>query len=86
MIAKVHHELYFADFFGLSINNYPFLEQKYSQIFRTRLQYHPSVCSLYTIYTTFHSFKSQQEEITGVHDVNALSFLSNFMCLITNLL
>ena len=33
MITKFHHELYFADSLGLSINNYPFLKQKYSQIF-----------------------------------------------------
>ena len=27
MIAKFHHELYFAVSFGLSISNYPFLKQ-----------------------------------------------------------
>ena len=79
MIAKFHHELYFADSLGLSINNYPFLKQHYSQMVRTRLQDHPSVCGFYTIYAAFHLFKFQQEEITGVHDVNVLSFISNFM-------
>ena len=79
MIAKFHHELYSADSFGLSINNYPFQKQNYSQMVRTRLQDHPSVCGFYTIYAAFHSFKFQQEEITGVHDVNVLSFKSNFM-------
>ena len=49
MIAKFHHELYFTDFLGLSINNYCFLEQFYSQMFRTRLQDLPSVCGFYTI-------------------------------------
>ena len=79
MISKFHHELYFADSFGLSINKYPFLKQNYIQMFRTRLQDHPSVCGFYTNYAAFHSFKVQQEEITGVHEVNVLSFISNFM-------
>ena len=79
IIAKFHHALYFANSFGLSMNNYPFLKQNYSQMIRTRLQNHPSVCGFYTIYAAFHLFKFQQEEITGVHDVNVLSFISNFM-------
>ena len=79
MIAKYHHELYLADSLGLSINNYPFLKQNYNEMVRTRLQDHPSVCGFYTIYAAFHSFKFRQEEITGVHDVNVLSFISNFM-------
>ena len=79
-IAKFCHELYFADSLGISINNNPFLEQNYSQMVRTRLQDHSSVCGFYTIYTAFHLFKFQQEEITGVHDVNVLcSFISNLM-------
>ena len=67
MITKFHHELYFADSPGLSSNNYPFLKQNYSQMFRTRLQDHPSVCDFYTIYAAFHLCKFQQEGITGVH-------------------
>ena len=79
MIAKIHHELCFADSLGLCINNYPFLKQNYGQLIRTSLQDHPSLCGFYTIYAAFHLFKFQQEEITGVHDVNVLSFESNFM-------
>ena len=79
MIAKFQHELYFFDSLGLSINNYSFLKQNYRQIVRTRLQDHPSVFGFYTIYASFHLFKFQQEEITGVHDVNVLSFIRNFM-------
>ena len=79
MIAKFHQELYFADSLGLSIINYPFLKQNYSQMVRTRLQDHPIVCGFYTIYAAFYLFKFQQEEITGIHDVNVLSFISNFM-------
>ena len=79
MIAKFHHELYFADSLGLSIKNYPFLKQNYSQVVRTRLQDHPSVCGLYTIYAAIHLFKFQQEEITDVHDVYVLSSINNFM-------
>ena len=79
MIAKFHHDLYFADSLGLSINNNPFLKQNYSQMVRTKLQDHPSVCGFYTICAAFHLFKFQQEEITGVQDVNVLFSLSNFM-------
>ena len=86
MIAKFHHEMYFADSLGLSINNCPFLQQKYNQMVRKRLQDHPSVCGFYTIYAAFDLFKFQQEEVIGVYDVNVLSFISNFMSFITNLL
>ena len=79
MIAKFQPELFCADSLGLSINNYPFLKQNYSQMVRTTLQDHPSVCGFYTIYAAFHLFKFQQEDITGVHDVIVLSFISNFM-------
>ena len=30
------------------------------------------------IYAAFHLFKFRQEEITGVHDVNVLSAISNY--------
>ena len=83
MIAESHHELYFANSFGLSINSYLFLKQKYSQMVRTRLQDHPSVCGFYTICATFHLFKFQQKERKGLYDVNVLSFISSFMQLIT---
>ena len=79
MIAKFHHKLYFANSLGLSINNYLFVKQKYSQIVRTRLEDRPSVCGLYTIYAAFYLFKFQQEQITGVHDISVLSFIGNFM-------
>ena len=79
MIEKFHHELYFGDSLGLSINNYAFIKQNYRQMVRTRVQDQPSVCGLYTIYTAFHLFMFQQEEITGVHDVNELLFTSKFM-------
>ena len=78
MFAKFYHELFFADSLGLSINNYLSLKQNFSQMVRTRLQDHPSVCCFYTIYATFPLFKFQQEEIAGVHDVNVLSFINNF--------
>ena len=78
-IAIFHHRLAFADSLGTSLNNYHLLKQNYSQMVRTRFQDHPSVCGSYTIYRAFHLFKFQQEEITGVHDVNVLSFISNFL-------
>ena len=79
MIAIFYQELYFANCIGLSINKYPFVKKNDSQMVRTRLQDHASVCRFYKIYAAFHLFKFQQEEITGVHDVNELSFISNFM-------
>ena len=77
MIANFRHELYFAD--SLGCKGYSFLEQHYKQMMPAPLQTHPSVCGFYTIYAAFHLFKFRQEEITGVHDVNVLSFISNFM-------
>ena len=77
MIANFRHELYFAD--SLGHKGYSFLKQHYKQIMPAPLQYHPSVCGFYTIYAAFHLFKFRQEEITGVHDVNVLSFISSFM-------
>ena len=79
MIAKFYHEMCFANSLGLSINNYPFLKQNHNQMVRTRLQDHPSVCGIYTIYAAFHLFKFQQGEMTSVHDVNVLTFISKFM-------
>ena len=43
------------------------------------LQSHLSVCGFYALNAAFHLFKSGQEEIAGVHDVNVLSFISNYM-------
>ena len=78
-IANFHHEVYFTDSPGLSINKNPFLKQNNSPKVRRGLQDHPSVCGFYKIYAAFHFFKFQQEEITGVHKVNVLSFISKFM-------
>ena len=43
------------------------------------LQSHPSICGFSAIYAAFQLFKFRQEEITGVHDVSLLSFISNYM-------
>ena len=78
MIAKFRHDLYFAD--SLGCKGYSFVNnnnQHYKQMMPTPLQSHPSVGGFYTIYAAFHLFKFPQEEITGVHDVNVLSFISN---------
>ena len=76
LIANFRHELYFADSLGRAV---PFVKQHYKQMIPATLQSHPSVCCFYTIYAAFHLFKFRQEEITGVHDVNVLSFIGNFM-------
>ena len=77
MIANFRHELYFAD--SLRCKGYKFLNQHYKQMMPAPLQSHPSVCGFYTIDAAFQLFKFQQKKITGVHDVNVLSFTSNFM-------
>ena len=77
MIANCRQKLYFAD--SLGRKKYSFLKQQYEQMMPEPLQSHPSVCGFYTIYAAFHLFKFRQEEITGVHDVNVLSFISNYM-------
>ena len=77
MIAKSCQILYFAH--SLGRKKYSFLKQHYEQMMPEQLQSHPSVCGFYTIYAAFHLFKFRQEEITGVQDVNALSFKSNYM-------
>ena len=75
MIAISRQKLNFAE--SLGRKKYSFLKQQYEQMLSEPLQSHPSVCGFYTIYSAFHPFKIRQEEITGVHDVNVLSFISN---------
>ena len=77
MIAKLRQELYFADYLGCE--GYSFLKQHCKQMMPAPLQSHPSVCGFYTIYAAFHLFKFRQEEITGVYDVNVLSFINKYM-------
>ena len=77
MIANFRNDLYFA--VSLGRNVYSFLKHYYKQMMSAPLQSHPSVCGFYTIYAAFHLFKFRQEEITGVHNVNVLSFISNYM-------
>ena len=78
MIANFRHELYFAD--SLGCKGYSFFNnQHYKQMMPVTLQSHPSVCAFYTVYAAFQLFKFRQEEITGVHDVNVLAFISSYM-------
>ena len=77
MIANSCQKLYFAG--SLGCKKCSFLKQQYEQMMPEPLQSHPSVCGLYTIYAAFHLFKFRQEEITGVHAVNVLSFISNYI-------
>ena len=76
MVANYRHILYFADSFVRK--KCSFLKQQCEQMTPEPLQSHPSVCGFFTIYAAFHLFKFRQEEITGVHDVNVLSFISNY--------
>ena len=78
MIENFRLKLYFADSHGCK--GYSFFKyQNYKQMMPAPLQFHPSVCGFYTIYAAFHIFKFRQEEITGINDLNVLSFISNYM-------
>ena len=77
MIANSCQKMYFAD--SLDRKRYSFLKQQYEQMMPEPLQSNPSVCGFYTIYAAFHLLKFRKEEITGVHDVNVLSFINNYM-------
>ena len=76
MIANSRQILCFADSFGRKRHSF---SKQYEQMMPEPLHSHPSICGFYTIYAAFHLFKFQQEETTGVHDVNVLSFISNYM-------
>ena len=77
MIANSRQKLYFTD--SLGRKTYSFLKQQYEKMMPEPLQSHPSVRRFYTIYSAFHFFKLRHEKITGVHDVNVLSFIGNYM-------
>ena len=53
--------------------------QHYKQMMPAPLQSQPSVCGFHIIYAAFHLFKFRQDQSTGAHDVNLLSFISNYM-------
>ena len=75
--ANSRQILYFA--VSLGRKKYSFLKQQYEHMMPEPLQSHPRVCGFYTIYAPFHLFRFRQEEITGVHDVNVLSFISFYI-------
>ena len=77
MIANSRQLLYFADSPGHK--KYSSLKQNYEQMTPEPLQSRPSVCACYTVYAAFHPSKFRQEEITGVHDVNVISFKIIYM-------
>ena len=69
--------MYLAD--SLGRKKYSFFKQKYGEMMPDPLQSRPSLSGFYRIYAAFHLFKYRQEEITGVHDFNVLSLISNYM-------
>ena len=77
LIANSCQILFFAHSLGRKKQS--FLKDQIKQMMPEPLQYHCSVCGFYTIYAAFRLFKTRQEENTGVHDVNVLSFISNYM-------
>ena len=77
MIANFQHELDFAD--SLGRKGYSFPRQHYKQMIAAPLQSHPNICGFYTTYAAFHLFKFRQEEIIGVHDIDVLSSIKNYL-------
>ena len=77
MIANSRQKFYFVDSLGRT--KYSFLKQQYEQMMPEPLQSHPRVSGFSTIYSAFYLFQLRQEEVPGVHDVNVLSFISNYV-------
>ena len=73
MIANSRQRLYFAD--SLSREKYSFLKQHYDQMMLEPLQSHPGSFDFFTINAASNLFKFTKEEVTGVQDVNVLSFI-----------
>ena len=74
MIAKSRQILFFADFLGHK--KYSFLKQQYEQMLPQPLQSNPCLWFLHDI-CSFSSLQIPTRKITGVHDVNVLSFISS---------
>ena len=77
MIANCRQKLNFAD--SLGRKKYSFVKRHYEQMMPEPLQSLPSVCGFYTMYAAFHLLKFRQEEVTGIHKVNVLSIINNYM-------
>ena len=75
MIANSRHKLSFAD----SLGRPSLLKQQYKQMLPELPQSHSSDCGFYAIDAAFRLYKFRKEEITGVHNVNVLSFINNCM-------
>ena len=73
--CKKCHKMYYADSHG----QYVFFKQQYKQLMPESPQSHPKLCGFYTTHEAFQLFKSPQGEVTGVHNVNVLSFTSNYI-------
>ena len=76
-IAVFRHQFQFVD--SLGRKDYNFLRKNYKRMILERLQLHQSLCGFYTKYAAFMLLKFGQGEITGVYDLNVLSFISNFL-------
>ena len=75
MFANFLQNFFSADSLGRPSS----LKKQYEQMMPKPIQFHSSLCTFYAIYAAFHVFKFRQGEITGVHDVNVLSFLGNYI-------
>ena len=65
IIENFRHELYFADSVGCK--RYSFLNnQHYKQMMPATLQFHPSVCGIYTIYAAFISSSFDSKNLQGI--------------------
>ena len=76
VVANFRHKIFFQI---LCRQTCSFLKQQYKQMMPEPLQSEPSVWDFYTKHRVFHLFMFWQEETTGVHDVNVLWFIGNYM-------
>ena len=76
MTSEFCQILQYADAIGWE--EYSSSKHDYKQMRPEPRQSHPSLCGFNTIYSAFQLFKIPQK-ITGVHGVNALSFIGNYM-------
>ena len=77
MIAKLRHQLNFAD--SLARKGHNFLRKNYKRMILERLQLNQSYCGFYTTCAVFLPLKFGREKHTGVHDLYVLSFISSYM-------
>ena len=77
VIANFYYNLYFEK--SLRGEEFSLLKQYYKQMMAEPLRSYARVCCFHTINSAFHLFQFRPRELTGVHDIILLSFISIYM-------